>query len=235
MKVMTVGAASLMVPGCSALTSGTITPLETTPPSGNLYFGGNTEDARSVCHRIRDGLHYGRGADNTGEIYDLVVVGAGLGGLTATYFYNDERPQAKLLILDNHADFGGDSQRNELTVKGQKIIVTAGGDYQWEIDPEYRAVKKLWADLGIDLSSSSSLKIVSEAYQDHLFINGKWIMDFWETGYKSSSSPWPKKVQDDYDAYRKIMESFKWEPWAKVKTALPLNIIEGFETASRYW
>jgi len=220
-KVITVGAASLMVPGCSGLTPDPTFDLNSPPnptsPSGNVYFGGNTEDARSVCHQVRDGRHFSRGAESTGEIYDLVVVGAGLGGLTAAYFYHDERPDEKILLLDNHADFGGDAQRNELTVKGQRIIVTQGCDYQWKIDPEYRAVKKLWADLGIDLSS---IEFAPEAYQDHMFINGEWIMDFWETGYNSASSPWSKQVQDDYDAFWEIMNSFKWEPWPRVKADL---------------
>ena len=142
MKVMAFVASSLMVTGCSALTSDNNTPPGSKSPSANSYFGGNTEDARYFCHQVRDGRHFSRGAESTGEIYDLVVVGAGLGGLTAAYFYHDERPNEKSLLLDNHADFGGDAQRNELTVKGQRIIVTQGCDYQWKIDPEYRAVKK---------------------------------------------------------------------------------------------
>jgi len=145
------------------------------------------------------------------------VVGAGLGGLTAAYFYNQERPEEKILLLDNHADFGGDAQRNELTVKGQRIMVTQGCDYQWDIEPEYRAVRKLWADLDIDLSP---FEFAPQAYQDQMFINGKWIRDFWETGYNSASSPWSKKVQDDYDAFWEIMGSFKWSPWPKAKAAL---------------
>jgi spermidine dehydrogenase len=192
-------------------------PPNPTSPSGNVYFGGNTEDARSVCHQVRDGRHFRRGAESTGETFDLVVVGAGLGGLTSAYFYNQERPGEKILLLDNHVDFDGDAQRNELTVKGQRIIVTQGCDYQWDIEPEYRAVRKLWADLDIDLSS---IEFAPEAYQDHMFINGKWIRDFWETGYNSASSPWSKKVQDDYDAFWDIMNSFKWEPWPKVKASL---------------
>ena len=140
--LMMVGAAALLVPGCSVLTPDQKPSPDPTSPSGNVYIGGNTEDARSVCHQVRDGRHFSRGAESTGEIYDLVVVGAGLGGLTAAYFYHDERPDEKILLLDNHADFGGDAQRNELTVKGQRIIVAQGCDYQWKIDPEYRAVKK---------------------------------------------------------------------------------------------
>ncbi len=216
-RLLMVGAASLMVPGCSALTSDPKSSPGLTPPSGNLYSGGNTEDARYYCHQVRDGKNFSRGGEYTGEIYDLVVVGAGLGGLTSAYFYHQERPEAKILLLDNHTDFGGVAQRNELTVKGQSIIVTQGCDYQWKIDSEYRAVKKLWKDLGIDLSS---LEFAPEAYQDHMFINGQWFMDFWETGYKSAASPWSKKAQTDYDALFEFLETFKWTPWPRVKAAL---------------
>jgi spermidine dehydrogenase len=219
-KGMVVGAGCLMVPGCSVSTSGSDAPPDSTSQSGNLYFGGNTDPARSICHRVRDGQHFRRGAEDTGEIFDLVVVGAGLGGLTAAYFYHEEIPDGKILLLDNHADFGGDSQRNELTVKGQRIIVTSGGDYQWAIDPEYPEVKKLWDDLGIDLSTTSELRFPPEAYRDNLFIDGEWIMDFWETGYRSGSSPWSKQVQEDYDAFFEFMESFSWTPWRKVKKDL---------------
>jgi len=131
---MLVGAVSLMLPGCSGLTPDSNEPPDSASLPGNLYSGGNTDAARFVCHRVRDGQHFSRGAEDTGELYDLVVVGAGLGGLTAAFFYNQERPEEKILLLDNHSDFGGDAQRNELTVKGQNIIVTQGGDYQWGIE-----------------------------------------------------------------------------------------------------
>jgi len=206
-KLMMVGAASLLIPGCTGLTS----------QSGTLTIGGNTDDSRFVCHQVRDAEHLSQGAEYTGELYDLVVVGAGLGGLTAANFYNQERPEEKILLLDNHADFGGVAQRNELTVKGQNIIVTQGCDYQWNIDPEYRDVRKLWRDLGIDLSA---IKFAAEAYQDNMFIDGQWVMDFWETGYNSAISPWSKKIQDDYDALFEFLETFKWTPWSRVKAEL---------------
>jgi len=214
-KVMMVGAGSLMIAGCSGLSSDpSFNPISPTAP--HAFIGGDTADSLAACHNFW-WKRLARRAKDTGEIFDLVIVGAGLGGLTAAYYYHQERPEANILLLDNHADFGGDAQRNEMTVKGQKIIVTQAGDYQWKINPEYRAVKKLWADLGIDLSS---IAFAPEAYQDHMFIDGEWIMDFWETGYRSASSPWSKQVQDDYDTFFEIMESFKWEPWAKVKKEL---------------
>ena len=83
MKVMTVGAASLMVPGCSDLISDSTfdpntPPTSTSHPSINSYFGGNTEDTISIGHRVRNGESFDQGAEETVEIFDLVVVGAGL-------------------------------------------------------------------------------------------------------------------------------------------------------------
>jgi spermidine dehydrogenase len=186
----------------------------------NWYYGENTEKTIITCHGVSSGDLFNRGVKDTGEIYDLVIVGGGLEGLTAAYFYHEEIPEGKILVIDYHANFGRDSQHNELTVKGEKIIVSSGGDFQWKIDPEYIEVKKLWSDLGIDLPGTSPINFMPEAYQDQIFINGKWVKDFWETGYKSASSPWPKRIQDDYNAFWEILESFKWEPWPKVKKQL---------------
>src|SRR5215510_11349964 len=46
------------------------------------------------------------------ESYDLVVVGGGISGLAAAYFYQRAvGGQARILILDNHDDFGGHAKR----------------------------------------------------------------------------------------------------------------------------
>lgn len=57
------------------------------------------------------------------ETYDLVVVGGGLSGLSAAYFYQQKHgTEKKVLILDNHDDFGGHAKRNEHTVNGDTRI-----------------------------------------------------------------------------------------------------------------
>jgi protoporphyrinogen oxidase len=53
------------------------------------------------------------------DIYDLVVVGGGASGLSAAYFYRKEHPDARILILDNHDDFGGHVKRKELRAAGR--------------------------------------------------------------------------------------------------------------------
>ncbi len=90
-------------------------------------------------------------ADDTGERYDLIVVGAGISGLSAAYFYQKAMGKsAKILLLDNHDDFGGHAKRNEFEIDGRLMIgyggtmfISAPGGY-----PE--VAKQLLRDLGID-------------------------------------------------------------------------------------
>ena len=86
-----------------------------------------------------------------GESNDLIVVGGGISGLSAAYFYQERTPlNQDILILDNHDDFGGHAKRNEFQVDGREIL-TYGGSQSIESPSYYEEVsKKLMADLGID-------------------------------------------------------------------------------------
>lgn len=86
------------------------------------------------------------------EKYDLVVVGGGISGLAAAYYYRQKHGQdAKILILDNHDDFGGHAKRNEHTIDG-KLRIGYGGT-QTLVNPKEwgRVGQELLDDLGIDL------------------------------------------------------------------------------------
>ena len=85
------------------------------------------------------------------EHYDLVVVGAGISGLSAAHFYLKQKPNAKVLILDNHDDFGGHAKRNEFQV-GNKTIIGYGGSQTLQ-EPNFYgdAAKQFIRDIGIDL------------------------------------------------------------------------------------
>jgi len=79
------------------------------------------------AHTVRDNPGLLTEAKDTGEEFDLIVVGGGISGLAAAHFYRDAaRPDAKILILDNHDDFGGHAKRNEFHVDG-KLLIARGG------------------------------------------------------------------------------------------------------------
>jgi len=87
----------------------------------------------------------------TGEDYDLVVVGAGISGLAAAHFYRQQHPSAKILLLDNHDDFGGHAKRNEFSVNGRTCI-GYGGTESIDTPSSYSEIaKQLLLDIGIDL------------------------------------------------------------------------------------
>jgi spermidine dehydrogenase len=86
------------------------------------------------------------------ETYDLVVVGGGLSGLSAAYFYQQEHGRdKKVLVLDNHDDFGGHAKRNEHTINGH-LLLGEGGSESFESPHEFSAtVLSLLGDLGVDM------------------------------------------------------------------------------------
>jgi spermidine dehydrogenase len=91
-------------------------------------------------------------AADTGEVYDLVVVGAGLSGLAAAFFYRQAAgPNAKVLILDNHDDFGGHAKRNEFTYRG-RLMIGYGGTQSIDTPSAFTAEgQQLLRDIGVDL------------------------------------------------------------------------------------
>src|SRR3546814_11167599 len=76
---------------------------------------GSFEDA----HALRDGTAFDNVTD-TGETYDLIVVGGGISGLSAAHFYRQAKgPTARRHVLDNPYDLAGPAKRHEFTVDGR--------------------------------------------------------------------------------------------------------------------
>lgn len=89
-------------------------------------------------------------APRADEKYDLVVVGAGISGLSAAHFYRKEKPDARILVLDNHDDFGGHAKRNEFSING-KTRIGYGGTESIDTPSSYSQVAKdMLVDVGID-------------------------------------------------------------------------------------
>ncbi|MGH6827931.1 MAG: FAD-dependent oxidoreductase [Rhizomicrobium sp.] len=105
-------------------------------PPTRLGMRGSHPGSFEAAHELRDG-DFWNGAtalQDSGEEFDLVVVGGGISGLAAAYFYRQARPKARVLILDNHDDFGGHAKRNEFQVAGRMLLINGG---TLEIDSPY--------------------------------------------------------------------------------------------------
>jgi spermidine dehydrogenase len=109
-----------------------------------------------TAHSVRDGVFWDSAGkpEDTGENYDLIVVGGGISGLAAAYFFRKTAgANARILILDNHDDFGGHAKRNEFRA-GNRTLIGYGGTYSIESPEPYSAISKsVIEDLGVNVSS----------------------------------------------------------------------------------
>lgn len=84
--------------------------------------------------------------------YDLVVVGAGISGLSAAWFFQQQYgTNAKILLVENHDDFGGHAKRNEFIVDGRTRL-SYGGSQTMQSPGKYsKTAASLLRDLGVRL------------------------------------------------------------------------------------
>jgi spermidine dehydrogenase len=139
------------------------TPLELLAqqqPSWGGYTGegdyasanGNTEEVMLAAHAVRDGAYDSPLVDatETGEVFDLVVVGGGISGLAAALYFKDAAPAGKTcLVLENHPVFGGQARRNEFIVDGQRLLAPQGSNWFW-VPAKTKLVEEFYARIGVN-------------------------------------------------------------------------------------
>jgi len=137
------------------------------------------------------------------EDYDLVVVGAGISGLSAAYFFHQENPGARILILDNHDDFGGHAKRNEFGIDGRTRI-GYGGTEAIDTPSSYSdEAKGLLTGVGIQVEK------FYEAYDQELY----------------SSLGLSKGIVFDQGTYgeQKLVVGYNKIPWQEFADQTPMN------------
>jgi spermidine dehydrogenase len=111
---------------------------------------GSHDGSWETAHEMREGKSFE--PTDTGESYDLVVVGGGVSGLAAAYFFRKQAGAgARILVLDNHDDFGGHAKRNEFEA-GKRLLIGYGGSQSIDTPSGFSAESMgLLRELGVDL------------------------------------------------------------------------------------
>ena len=111
---------------------------------------GSHPGAYEIAHALaRDGAKFPE-PKSTEEHYDLIVVGAGISGLAAAHYYQKRfGADSKILLLENHDDFGGHAKRNEFHQSGE-MVLSMGGTHNLEWWSFSKTVNAFMQEHGVD-------------------------------------------------------------------------------------
>lgn len=116
------------------------------------HSNGNTFEVMNAGHQIRNGAFNTLPPEtiDTGEVFDCVVIGGGVSGLSAALFFKKYGgPKLNCLVLDNHPVFGGEAKRNEFIVDGQRIMGPQGADH-FQVPLPHSFMGRFFELIGLD-------------------------------------------------------------------------------------
>jgi len=146
------GTALLIAGGFSPRAQAAADPGRYYPPALTGLRGSHA-GSFEVAHQVgREARRFDISALPVEESFDLIVAGAGISGLAAAWFYREAYgPAARILILDNHDDFGGHAKRNEFRV-GDRLLLGYGGTESLQSPKALfsKTVNRLLRRLGVD-------------------------------------------------------------------------------------
>ena len=182
---------------------------------------GNTLEVISAGHQIRDRVFDSLPPDtiDTGEVFDCVVVGGGVSGLSAALFFQTYAgPKLTCLVLENHPVFGGEAKRNEFMVDGHRIMGPQGADhFQVPLPHSFMArvfemIGLKWREFEYQKWKSSSPEIpMGNSFEDArgpigFYFGAKfgqkpgmWLIDPWKK--KFQGAPISEKMRDELLKY----------------------------------
>lgn len=175
--------------------------------------GGNLPSSFNVAHWLRDGrLRFEPGAVtlapgcdsgggrvpilDDGETFDVIIVGAGLSGLTAAFCLLRERPETRILLLDANGRVGGNAARDDAAPL--PVMASTAGSYC--VAPYTDFQKDLYRELGIEWEQ---FKIKAPLYSYFFDADtpgivpgfSGWNIDTYGDGLKSI--PYSKTIVED--------------------------------------
>lgn len=174
-----VAAGALAAPSLAAAATQSATDPGQSYPPERMGMRGSHPGSFEAAHELRDGHQVDTAsAIRTAETYDLVVVGGGLSGLAAAHFFlRDAGQAARVLVLDNHDDFGGHAKRNELQYRGQTVVLN-GGTLEIESPQRYNKwALQVLSDIGVDLDRYVKANAQNEKLYASLGMRGGYFFD----------------------------------------------------------
>ena len=196
-------------PGCTARQ----TPAPTTSDPWTGYGGvgdyatanGNVAAVRDAAHLIRDGLTGSMMSEvkDTGEEYDMVIIGGGFSGIGAAYqFHKASGGAGKCLILENHSVFGGEAKQNEFEVDGYRLFGPQGSnDFGPPDKDDDSLIAAIYRDTGLpfDYEFVPRDKHAVRAPLEHYY-GMYWEEERYDTGYffgKNADPSWVVNPRSD--------------------------------------
>jgi spermidine dehydrogenase len=147
------GSALVIAAGLTPLAQMRAQPRRYYPPS-LTGLRGSHPGSFEIAHQVgREGKSFDISGLPIAQHFDLVVVGGGISGLAAAWFYREAHgPAARILILENHDDFGGHAKRNEFRV-GDRLLLGYGGTESLQSPKTFfsKTVNRLLHSLGVEL------------------------------------------------------------------------------------
>lgn len=170
-------------------------------PPAKTGMRGNHDGSWEVMHACVAGETWAVGSPE--EQYDLIVVGGGISGLSAARFYRQRKPKARVLILDNHDDFGGHAKRNEFSING-KTRIGYGGTESIDTPSAYTdAAKRTLVEIGID--------------------TGKFYKAFDQTLYSKLGMARSIVFDQENFSRQKLVTGYGKRPWEEFAALAPFN------------
>ena len=198
---------------------------------------GNTASVRQAAHLIRDGHAPALAdtAEDTGEIFDMVVIGGGFAGHAAAFqFHKKYGPDGRCLILDNHPIFGGEAKQNEFDVDGYRLYGPQGSNGFILPTGHDGLSDEIWQTTGMPTEfefvqpafGSSKVKAALDSFETmywaerrfdtgYFFKDSGWVKNPWRGQLKNT--PWPENFRKDmiraYEQRRKYYAGDDFDRW----------------------